>query len=348
MSDTKTNVALLCGGDSSEREISLKSARALHSALSPDRFDVRVYDVSQVSARAAGTRKSTVLPVDESRLDADEIAALRAWWQDCGGEPATWSELATRLQNDGAHVAFSSLHGGWGEDGTVQTLLEVAGIRFVGSPARASLIAMDKRLCKLLARDCGLAVARGALVNSGETPPWSGPCVVKPNGGGSSVGVTILREYDAATFEAAVEAARADGSEALVEEFIEGIEVTAAVLESAAGARALPVVEVVPHAEFYDFKAKYGVGGSTHICPARLSPEATARVQRDALAIFEVLGCRGVARADFLVTTEGIPYFLEINTLPGMTQTSLVPDAARAAGITFENLVQQLVADALQ
>jgi D-alanine-D-alanine ligase len=342
MSDTKTNVALLCGGDSSEREISLKSARALHSALAPDRFNTLVYDVSQVRSN------STVLPLDESRLESDEIEALRAWWQKCSGEHTTWSELAARLQHDGAQVAFSSLHGGWGEDGTVQTLLEVAGIRFVGSPTRASLIAMDKRLCKLLARECGILVARGALVMSGEAAPFSGPCVVKPNGGGSSVGVTILREYDAAAFEAAVEAARADGSEALVEEFIEGIEVTVAVLESTEGLHALPVVEVVPHAEFYDFKAKYRAGGSTHICPARLSTEATARVQRDALTIFEALGCRGVARADFLVTPEETPYFLEINTLPGMTQTSLVPDAARAAGITFENLVQQLVADALQ
>lgn len=337
------NVALLCGGDSSEREISLKSARALHGALQPDNFSVRVYDVS------ARGRDAAVLGLDEGRLDAREASELRAWWCDSGGQGVSWSELAARLHAEQAHVALSCMHGGWGEDGTVQTLLEVAGLRFVGSPGRASVIAMDKRLCKLLARDCGLNVARGTLITADDaTPPFEGPCVVKPNGGGSSVGVSILRDYDEAAFRAALKGARADGSDALVEEFIEGVEVTAAVLLDSNGARPLPVVEVVPHAEFYDFKAKYAAGGSTHICPARLSPEATARVQRDAVAIFQALGCRGVARADFLVTAEGKPYFLEINTLPGMTQTSLVPDAARAAGISFENLVQQLVVDALQ
>ena len=337
------NVALLCGGDSSEREISLKSARALHGALHPDHFAVRLYDVS---SRAGN---STVLALDESRLDAREASEVRAWWRDAGGTGVSWSELTARLHAEQSHVALCWLHGGWGEDGTVQTLLEVAGLRFVGSPTRASIIAMDKRLCKLLARDCGLTVARGALVESADAePPFAGPCVVKPNGGGSSVGVSILRDYNNEQFSAAVNAARADGSDALVEEFIEGVEVTAAVLQNADGIRALPIVEVVPNAEFYDFKAKYAAGGSEHICPARLAPEATARVQRDAVAIFEALGCRGVARADFLVTAEGIPYFLEINTLPGMTQTSLVPDAARAAGISFEKLVQQLVVDALQ
>lgn len=339
----KTNIALLCGGDSSEREISLKSACAIYGAISSERFNVRVYEVSKRPAPA-----STALRFDEARLDAEDVTALHAWWAKCGATSVTWNDLATTLHADGVNVAFSALHGGWGEDGTIQTLLQVAGIPFVGSPARASMVAMDKRLCKLLARDCGLTVARGALLSEPDAPPFEGPVVVKPNGGGSSVGVTILREVDGASFKHAVCAALADGSDAMVEEFVEGTEVTAAILTDQTGAHPLPVVEVVPHADFYDFKAKYGAGGSTHICPARLSEAATARVQHDALAIFEALGCRGVARADFLVTAEGIPYFLEINTLPGMTQTSLVPDAAKGAGITFEKLVEQLLADALQ
>ena len=196
------NVALLCGGDSSEREISLKSARALHGALHPDHFQVTLYDVS------SGGSRPGVLALDESRLDAREAGELRAWWRESDGRNVGWSDLAATLRAGETHVALSSLHGGWGEDGTVQTLLAVAGIRFVGSPARASVIAMDKRLCKLLARECGLNVARDALVKEDGAPPFEGPCVVKPNGGGSSVGVSILRQYDAAVFHAAVGAGR--------------------------------------------------------------------------------------------------------------------------------------------
>lgn len=341
----KINVALLLGGDSSEREISLKSARALHGALSPERFAVRLYDVSLVRSN------STVLPLDESRVAAEEASDLRAWWQNAENtQSVAWDELTAQLKADGTAVVLSSLHGGWGEDGTVQTLLEVVGIPFAGSPARASMIAMDKRLCKALVRESGVRSPRGIVVSSPDAPLFDGPCVVKPNGGGSSVGVSILRDFNDAQWRAAITGALSDGSDALVEELIEGTEVTAAVMGEGATARALPVVEVVPQqdAAFYDFRAKYSAGGSVHICPARLDEATMQRIQADALKVYRALGCRGVARSDFLVTQDGTPYFLEINTLPGMTQTSLVPDAARAAGISFQTLVENLVSSALQ
>nr|AIA17164.1 D-alanine--D-alanine ligase [uncultured bacterium] len=338
------NVALLCGGDSSEREISLKSARAMHSALDAQRFNVRLYDVSQVQSI------STVLPLDESLLAAEEVASLRDWWQGAANaQSVAWGNLTAQLKADETAVVLSSLHGGWGEDGTVQTLLQIADIPFAGSPARASMIAMDKRLCKALVRESGVVAPRGVVVSSPDAPMFDGACVVKPNGGGSSMGVSFLREFDEVQWRTAIKNALSDGSDALVEELIEGVEVTAAVMGEGESAQALPIVEVVPQdATFYDYKAKYAAGGSEHICPARLDEATTQRIQRDALAVYRALGCRGVARSDFLVKADGMPVFLEINTLPGMTQTSLVPDAARAAGISFSALVENLVVGALQ
>jgi D-alanine-D-alanine ligase len=350
MAKRKTKVALLLGGDSSEREISLKTARAMHGALPDARYEAHLYDVRDTGELTAD------LPLDSERLAEDEIQALLDWWQKAAtakkAHTLKWGALGDTLQKSGADVVLSALHGGWGEDGTVQTLLEVAGLKYVGSPARASSIAMDKQLAKAIIRDAGIPVARGALLNGPEAPPpFAGACVVKPNAGGSSVGVTILRDgWSKEDWQTAVEAAFADGSGVIVEEFIEGQEVTAAVLGVRESARPLPIVEVVPQgdAEFYDFKAKYAAGGSAHVIPPRLAEEVQARIQRHALSAFRALGCRGVARADFIVTPNGTPYFLEINTLPGMTPTSLVPDAAGAAGISFEELVEKLVADALQ
>jgi D-alanine-D-alanine ligase len=177
------------------------------------------------------------------------------------------------------------------------------------------------------------------------------PCVVKPNGGGSSVAVTIFRETpEQSTLNAAVEAALADGNGVLIEEFIAGQEVTATVLGEGDGARALPIIEIVPQegAEFYDYTAKYAPGGSQHLLPPRLDEAVQQRIQDYALRVHRALRARGVARSDFMVTADGTPYFLEMNTLPGMTETSLVPDAARAIGLSFEDLVETLLQDALK
>jgi D-alanine-D-alanine ligase len=196
-------------------------------------------------------------------------------------------------------------------------------------------------------------VARGVLVqDEREIPvlPFSGACVVKPNSGGSSVGVTILADSsDEIALKNAVVAALADGSDALIEELISGCEVTAAIVGEGEYSRALPLVEIVPQGEgFYDYAAKYAAGGSRHLIPPRLSTEAQNATTEAALRVHRALGCRGVARSDFIVTESGTPYFLEINTLPGMTATSLVPDAARAAGLEFSELVETLVRDALE
>jgi D-alanine-D-alanine ligase len=182
---------------------------------------------------------------------------------------------------------------------------------------------------------------------------WNKPVVIKPNAGGSSVAITILDDPSKSTFaiefKDAVGAALNDGSAALVEEKIDGIEITAAVLGEGENAEALPLIEIVPHSSgsFYDYEAKYSLGKSTHVIPPRLPEDVQETIKTVAKKVHTSLGCRGVSRSDFMVTEKGEIYFLEINTVPGMTATSLVPDAAFAAGIEFPDLVERLVKSAL-
>ncbi len=313
-------VALLLGGDSSERAISLKTGQAMRDALNDARFFVCLFDVAS-----------------EPREDVEDAEFI------------FWRDLILALED--FDVVLSALHGGWGEDGTLQAVLEIAGLPYVGTPPRGSTIAMDKQLCKLLMRDEGLTVPRGAITeDENAAPPFDGACVVKPNHGGSSVGVTILQDTsDREKWRQALQSALSDGGTALVEELIEGVEVTAPIMGEGENARALPVIEIVPQSNggFYDFQAKYASGGSQHLIPPRLSEDVQKRIQEDALKAHRILGCRGVSRSDFLVQSDGTSVFLEINTLPGMTATSLVPDAARAAGIEFPQLIQSLVEGAL-
>ncbi len=313
-------VALLLGGDSSERAISIKTGNAMRDALDDARFHVETFDVASFQSE---------------KVD--------------GATFVSWRDLTTILID--FDVVLSGLHGGWGEDGTLQSLLEIVGVPYVGSGQRASTIAMDKQLCKTFLREFGLTVPRGVVViDEDAARPFSGSCVVKPNDGGSSVGVTILGENsDENAWRQALRDGLREGA-ILVEEAVVGTEVTCPVWGEGDLARALPVIEIVPQSDgnFYDFAAKYALGGSQHLIPPRLSESVQQRVQNDALKAHRALGCRGVSRSDFLVKSDGTPVFLEINTLPGMTETSLVPDAARAAGITFPQLIQSLVDDALR
>ena len=317
------------GGDSSERAVSFSSGRAVADALADAGFSVTCFDVSNQGYRG-----------DISRADAMGRRPRHAIF------PLAWDHLVTALYTNGFGAIFPVLHGGRGEDGTLQTLLEVGGLPFVGSPARACAIAIDKPLAKAYLRDFGVQSPRGVFVRSVEELDGVQeiPCAIKPAGGGSSVGVSILRQGTLDDLKSAVARALTDGSGALIEELIEGTEVTCVVMGEDAAARALPLIEIVPQkgGGFYDFEAKYSAGGSDHLIPPRLSDEVQAQIQRQALTVHRALGCRGVTRSDWLVNNDGL-WFLEINTTPGMTETSLVPDAARAVGLEFSALVAELV-----
>ncbi len=323
------------GGDSSERSVSFSSGRAVADALDAEKYVVTCFDVSDLGYKG-----------DISRSDAMGRKPRHAIF------PVSWDHLATALYTNGFGAIFPVLHGGRGEDGTLQTLLEVAGLKFVGTSARGCAIAIDKPLCKAYLREFGLESPRGIFVSSVdelENLEISFPCVVKPASGGSSVGTSILRENDAGKLKNAVAKALLDGSGALVEEFVAGVEVTCAVWGEGEGAKVLPVIEIVPAAGegFYDFEAKYLEGGSQHLIPPRLSDEIQREIQHLSLKAHRALGARGVTRSDFIVNSDGKPLYLETNTTPGLTETSLVPDAARAIGIPFGDFVAKLLESVL-
>jgi D-alanine-D-alanine ligase len=244
-------------------------------------------------------------------------------------------------------AVFNALHGGDGEDGTVQAVLEWLRIPYQGSGVGASAAAMDKWLTKALLKAEGLPSPRAIRVSAREArsdsvaKDFGLPCVVKPRAQGSAVGVSIVREQG--EWSDAVLAAAVGGGEIVVEEYIEGREFTVAILED----KALPVIEITPHDRFYSYQAKYTPGGSTHTVPARIEAVLAQQMRDAALALHLALGCRDYSRVDVMLDGSSRIWILECNTLPGLTPLSLFPDAAAAAGIPYEQLVERLVLCAL-
>ncbi len=298
------HVAVLMGGWSAEREISLRSGKACADAL--ERAGYRV-----------------------SRVDVDR-------------------EIAATLRKLKPDAALNVLHGRPGEDGTLQGMLEILGIPYSHSGVLASALAMQKDTAKTVLKAAGVPVPGGMVVTRTEAakrhllPP---PYVIKPIAEGSSVGVFIVREDHKHPPQELTRADWAFGDRILVEPYIPGKELTCAVM----GDKALGVIEIVPTVKFYDYEAKYAPGGSKHLLPAPISPAVYAEVQRLSLAAHRALGCRGVTRSDFRFDeSAGVKglFCLEVNTQPGMTETSLVPELAQHAGTAFEDLVRWMVEDA--
>jgi D-alanine-D-alanine ligase len=306
----KLRVALLLGGLSNEREISLKSGAEVQKALNPTRYETVIYDLQDSLPR---------LVADASKID----------------------------------VALIILHGKFGEDGTVQGLLELLRIPYQGSGVLGSAVAMNKRLTKALYRQEGLPVARDRVLRRGEhlavdrlVEELGWPIVVKPNTEGSSIGIRMANNSD--ELSGAVEQALVLDDEVLLEEYIKGREITGGVLGNQ-NLRALPIVEIIPSEgyTFFDYEAKYKEKASREICPAELPEWITMRAQEYALRAHRVLQLRGYSRTDMIVRGEEI-ILLETNTIPGMTGTSLFPLAARAAGLTFGALLDRLIELALE
>lgn len=252
------------------------------------------------------------------------------------------ADLPERLRAAGVTVAWLALHGPLGEDGCVQGLLEVMRIPYTGSGVRGSAIAMDKIATKRMLRGSGIPMAADRVWRQGEPFPEDlrFPLMVKTPEGGSTLG--IRKCHDPAELEAGLLYCLGYGGEVLLEEFIAGEEITVAVLEGTP----LPVVSIVPENEFFDFEAKYTKGKTRYVVPAPIAPGIAAKAQEYARIAYRALDLAGVARADFIVDAEGTPWFLEINTLPGMTETSLSPMAAGEVGMSFEDLVETLLRSA--
>ena len=254
-------------------------------------------------------------------------------------------ELASRLEDEKIEVAFVCLHGRYGEDGAVQGLLELMGIPYTGSGVLASALAMDKVFAKKIFAASGLTITPYVVFKKGDTPlvsvlPFALPVVVKPSREGSSVGVSIVKSAD--DFPGAVAEAFSHDSEILVEKYVKGREIQVGILNE----KAIGAIEIVPKNEFYDFEAKYTDGMATHIMPAPLPQDQYSDLLKLGERAHTALGCAGYSRVDFIVTAEKEAYLLEVNTLPGMTALSLLPEIAQHAGVEFEELVENILLSA--
>jgi D-alanine-D-alanine ligase len=337
---TAIHVAVLHGGPSSEHDISVWSSKGVVRTLRELGHEVLPVYVDKQGAwhlggDDAGDTVAQALPV---------LAAVAA------------------LKSRNVAVCFLGFHGTYGEDGKVQALLELAGLRYTGSGVLASAAAMDKPLARRIFQGVGLPVARAVELRALACRTAAGatreaealvatlglPVVVKVPAGGSSVGVEIPRT--AADLVAALERLSEGVDVLLCEQFVQGVELTAGVLERPDGvAEALPIVEIAPKsAAFFDYEAKYSSNATDEVVPARISAEATARVQAIGLAAHRALGCRGVSRTDVILAAGDQPYVLETNTLPGLTPASLLPKAAAHAGLDYAALLSRIIDNALR
>jgi D-alanine-D-alanine ligase len=327
----RLRVAVLAGGRSSEHEISLASARSVVESLDPARYEAQTIEIGRDGAWA--------LP------PADGSQSAAAIGSGASGLPIPTAAAPAAL--GAVDVVLPILHGPFGEDGTVQGLLELAGVPYVGSGVAASALCMDKDLFKAILRDRGIPVAPNVTLRPGDQVenPFGYPVFVKPARLGSSVGISKVPSED--ELEDAVALARRHDDKVLVEEFQPGMEVEVGVLGNREPIASV-VGEIVAHADWYDFEAKYADGGMDLVVPARLPGEVLERVQRLAVESFVATDCEGMARVDFFVRPDGEVVVNELNTIPGFTATSVYAKLFAESGIPYPELLDRLVALALE
>ena len=322
------NVALLVGGYSPEREVSKDSCKSIYNALMNFGYNVTLIDP------AYGNNQPNKQEMFFEKEDFGEISS------------ANYVDAINSNLLDGIDIVFIGLHGKYGEDGLIQALLELKGIKYTGSDINASSIAMNKEMSKILFNHFNVNTPRWISVTNDFSikeiitkieNQIGFPCVVKPNDQGSTVGLTICR--DESSIEEALRLALSLSDKALIEEYISGRELTVTVLED----KALPVLEIIPEHGLYDYECKYTSGKSQYIVPADIPAEVSKNMQKEALTAFKALGCSVYGRMDYRLSDSNVPYCLEVNTLPGMTSTSLVPKMAKAVGISFDELIDKIV-----
>ena len=328
MENSNITVALILGGTSPEREVSKATGKSVLAALRSLKYKVKVID----PAYGIGQ------PENENDFFGPDLK------QELSNRK--YVEIINSPLFDDVDIAFLGLHGVWGEDGTIQSLLELRGIPYTGSNVLASALGMDKEMTKIMLQYKGVDTPKWITAAKGyditqildEIGHKIGyPCVIKPNDQGSTIGLTICG--DNKNVGEAINKALNLSKKALIEEYIPGRELTVAVLDQTP----LPVLEIKPKHTYYDYECKYTSGMSEYETPAQISFEIAKYLQNQALFAFNAIGCESYSRVDFRLKPDGKAYCLEINTLPGMTSTSLVPKMAKAAGISFEELIDRII-----
>jgi len=329
MPNNEITVALLLGGTSPEKEVSKATSKSIMKAL---------YDLGY-KVKLINPAYGLMQPKNEEDFFTEkELTEI---------SNRNYIEAINSTLFDDVDIAFIGLHGKSGEDGTVQSLLELRGIKYTGSKVLASSLAMDKHMTKVMLKHFGVSTPKWFVIDKNTTDftsiqneikkSFGYPCVIKPNDQGSTIGLTICR--GAVEVEAAIKKALEFSKNALIEEYIPGREFTIAVIDQ----QTLPVLEIKPLSGFYDYESKYTKGKTEYIVPAEIPQKVAEHLQQQALLAFNSVGCENYARIDFRVNKDFESFCLEINTLPGMTSTSLVPKMAKAAGISFEELIDRII-----
>jgi D-alanine-D-alanine ligase len=311
-------IALLAGGDSPEREVSLGSAAQVKGALDASKYDVHMVDVR------GGV------------------------WM-CGGERVDLNDFS--LGGERFDYALVLIHGTPGEDGRVQGYLDMLGVPYSTCGMVSSVVTFDKQLCKRMVESAGVATAREVFLRRGESVDTQAivdalglPVFVKPNASGSSFGVTKVKRAE--DLRAAVDAAFEESGEVLVEEFLDGREIACGLMHTALRGHALfPLTEIISHNEFFDYEAKYTAGGADEVTPAALDPATAEKVREMAVRAYRACRCRGLVRIDFMVLGDGRPVMIEVNSIPGMSAGSIVPKQAASAGMPLGELFDLIITE---
>ncbi|KUG26464.1 d-alanine--d-alanine ligase [hydrocarbon metagenome] len=329
MLNKKLKIALLVGGSSPEREVSKESSKSIAEAIKNLGHELVLIDP------AYGINQ----PIEEEKFFAKEN------YSEVKTENYVLALNSPLLNN--VDLVFLGLHGKYGEDGTVQSLLELRGLKYTGSKILSSVMAMDKSMSKIMFQHFDVATPNWFVVNCNEhnynlikekiKKFFGFPCVIKPNDQGSTVGLTICRGES--EVEESVKLALNFSNKALVEEYIPGREVTVGII----GQQPLPVLEIVPKHGLYDYECKYTDGMSDYIVPAEIPDKTAQHLQQQALLAFNSVECSNYARVDFRLTNDNKNYCLEVNTLPGMTSHSLIPKMAKAIGVSFDELIDKII-----
>lgn len=345
MSKRKIKVAVLMGGKTPEHEISLVSGREVIRNLSSKKFDVLPVVISRDGKKwqLVSSQKLLGLP-DPLTLKDTGRNLIPAAEKEIGG--------IKQISEKGVDVVFIAMHGPFGEDGTVQGMLDLAGMSYTGPGVLASALGMDKIMFRKVLRSEGIPFPKFVVIERVDSltkvagalkkPPY----FVKPYNQGSSVGASIVRNKE--DLEESLERAFEYSDKVLVDEYVKGMEVTCGVIGND-DPRALPLIEIVPlKGEFFNYESKYTESGAEEIVPARISKRLAAKVQKMALQVYKTLGCRGFSRVDFILRDDKVPLVLEINTIPGLTPISLLPKAAKAAGYSYPSLLEKIIQYALE